>query len=98
MVGPHVSFFIDTGSLTPGLGTVNAALTGATAIRIYHSQNPGFPNPVFPIPAITAQLGVDNIRATAVPEPTTVLLLGTGLAGVAAKVRKHRQARQSKEA
>jgi hypothetical protein len=33
-----------------------------------------------------------------VPEPTTILLLGTGLAGVGAAVRKKRRARNSEEA
>lgn len=81
-----VSFFIGADNLTPGLGSVNAALTGATAIRLYHSQDPNFPNPFNPIPSINAQLGVDNIQATAVPEPTTVVLLVTGLVGMATKV------------
>ena len=64
-----VTFLIGPGNLTAGLGDVNAALTGATFIRLYHSPDPNFPNPVFPIPAVVAQLGVDNITAAACPSP-----------------------------
>ena len=58
------------GDLTASLGTVNAALTTATELRIFHSAAAGFPGE-----PIVAQLGVDNI--TAVPVPASLLLLGS---------------------
>lgn len=67
------------GGLVAGLGTVDQALTNTTALRIYHSENPGFPNPVFPIDPVVGQLGIDNITAVStVPEPATSLLFGAG--------------------
>jgi hypothetical protein len=86
-----VSFVIDPASLTAGLGSINEALTGTTAIRLYHSQAPGFPNPVFPIDTVVGQVGVDNITASAIPEPTTAVLLISGFAAVAVKLRRGRK-------
>jgi hypothetical protein len=85
----HIVFPIEPGDLTAGLGSVNTALANTTLLRLYHSDVPNFPNPIFPIPAIVAQLGVDNIEALAapVPEPAACLLL---LGGVAAAMRRRR--------
>jgi hypothetical protein len=47
-------------------------------LRIFHNPDPNFPGPGIGIPAVNAQLGVDNITA-AVPEPATVSLLAGGL-------------------
>ena len=67
------------GGLAPFLGSVNAALTNTTIVRIYHS--PTFVDQ--PI-SVVAQMGLDNITAVGrtVPEPSTFLLLGAGGLGL----------------
>ncbi len=66
-----LDFPIGISDLTAGEGTVSAALTGATEMRLYHS-----PTAEFPGPPIVASLGVDNILA--IPEPSAIILLGLG--------------------
>lgn len=85
----HAVFPISVSDLQAGLGDVTTALTNTTAIRLYHSASPNFPNPVFPIAPIVAQVGVDNIQASAARVPdggsTALLLLPVLLAATFAK-------------
>jgi hypothetical protein len=83
----RIQFLVGPSHLTAALGSVAAALSNTTAVRLYHSDIPNFPNPFQPVPAIMAQLGVDNIQATRVPEPVTTTLFGLALAAVAARRR-----------
>jgi hypothetical protein len=93
-----LTFLIGPEHLTAARGTAVGALTNAGAMRLYHNPAPGFGGRDNGPPPVDADLGVDNITATAVPEPATMILLATGLAGVAAKVRKRRKARHTEEA
>ena len=91
-----VTFLVGVGDLTAGFGSVTEALSNASELRLFHNPAPTFFGPGGnSIPSVQATLGVDNIRAvgaaTPVPEPATMILLGTGLAGVAAGVRRRRK-------
>jgi hypothetical protein len=82
----HVTFLIGAGDLTALAGSVDAVLSNTTVLRLFHS-----PTPTFPGPPLASVLGVDNVTATAIPEPGTALLVS---AGVAALTRYRRQPRR----
>lgn len=85
-----ISYSLAEADLQAALGDVHSALSGATVLRLYHGVADGFPGEV-----VSAQLGVDNIRAAAaVPEPATWALMigGFGLTGAALRGRAARTA------
>lgn len=79
----HIVLPIDPASLTAPIGTVQAALSNTSVMRIFSNPNPTFGGPGNGPPMINVVFGVDNITAEQVPEPSTMLLMGAGIAVVA---------------
>ncbi|EHR70887.1 PEP-CTERM putative exosortase interaction domain-containing protein [Burkholderiales bacterium JOSHI_001] len=66
-------------------GPAAAALAQVTQLRLIHAVDP-----VFPGPAITAVLGIDNVSAVAaIPEPASAWLLMGGMAGLVVLRRRN---------
>jgi hypothetical protein len=80
------TFNVTAGALNVLNGDLNTLLSNVTALRIIHGPAVEFP----PAPVVGV-LGVDNITA-ALPEPSSVLLLGLGIAALAL-VRRRSQRR-----
>jgi len=76
-----VSFSLLPADLNVLLGTAAGALSQATELRLFHNTDPTFTGPTSSSPPVTAQVGVDNIRAGAavVPEPAAISLLALAL-------------------
>jgi len=80
----HVVFQISPSTLTPILGSATTVLSNTTLLRIIDS-----PTPTDAV-SILGTLGVDNITASSVPEPNTLLLSAIGLVALACVYRQRR--------
>ncbi len=83
----HISFLVDPGSLIVEEGSALAALQNATILRLFSNPEAEGPDEADPI---AAMLGVDNIEAVATPEPSSLILLATGVAAVYRRSRRRR--------
>ena len=79
-----VLFPVGPSFLTATIGSAATALASTDVLRIAHSPAAEFP----PSGSVVATLDIDNITATGVPEPATVLLTSAGLVLMLARVRR----------
>jgi hypothetical protein len=83
----QISFLVDPGSLIVEEGSALDALQNATILRIFSNPEAEGPDEAEPI---AAMLGVDNIEAVATPEPSSLILLTTGVAAAYRRSRRRR--------
>jgi len=78
----HFVFLVSPSSVTPIFGNATTALSSATLIRIIDS-----PTPTDAV-TIAGVVGVDNIKAAAVPEASSFLLITTALMSLGGVYRR----------
>lgn len=76
----HVTFLVTPSALT---GSAATALGATTELRLYHGDAAAL--------NVVAQLGIDNVTAAAVPEPSPALSLTAGLAALFVIARRRRR-------